>query len=119
MFAIIEESGHQLQVSSGDVLQIDFREDAQEGQELTFGNVLLANGGGQSVIGRPLIESASVTAKVVDPKVLGPKVYIQKFRRRKNYRRRTGHRQKYTTIQITGISIPGLEVVEQTTATET
>lgn len=118
MFAIIEESGHQLQVSNGDVLQIDFREDAQEGQELTFGSVLLANGGGQSVIGRPLIESASVTAKVVDPKVLGPKIYIQKFRRRKNYRRRTGHRQKYTTVQITGITVPGLEIVEKPATAE-
>jgi len=113
MFAIIEESGRQLRVSEGDVLNIDFQADAEEGTKLTFGKVLLANGGGSSVIGKPVIDAASVTATVVNPIEKGPKLYIQKFRRRKNYRRRTGHRQKYTTIKITGISVPGLEIVEQ------
>jgi large subunit ribosomal protein L21 len=110
MFAIIEESGRQLRVSAGDVLTIDFQAEAKEGQELKFSHVLLANGGGESVIGRPEIASASVTATVVSPLEKGPKLFIQKFRRRKNYRRRTGHRQKYTTVKITGITVPGLKV---------
>lgn len=113
MFAIIEESGRQIRVSEGDVLNIDFQAEATEGQELTFGKVLLANGGGESVIGRPAIDSGSVTATVVNPIEKGPKLTIQKFRRRKNYRRRTGHRQKYTTVKITGIKVPGLQIVEQ------
>jgi large subunit ribosomal protein L21 len=112
MFAIIEESGRQLRVSPGDLLEIDFQSEAEEGQELTFGQVLLANGGAESIIGKPVIESASVAATVVNPLVKGPKLYIQKLRRRKNYRRRTGHRQKYTTVRITGINVPGLKVVE-------
>jgi large subunit ribosomal protein L21 len=113
MFAIIEESGRQLRVSEGDVVNIDFQAEAKEGQELKFGRVLLANGGGESVIGRGVIDGASVTATVVSPVEKGPKLYIQKMRRRKNYRRRTGHRQKYTTVKITGISVPGLKIVEQ------
>ena len=112
MFAIIQESGRQLRVSEGDVLDIDYQADTEAGSELTFSNVLLANGGGGSVIGRPVIDSASVTATVVRPIEKGPKLYIQKLRRRKNSRRRTGHRQKYTTVKITGINVPGLEVVE-------
>lgn len=111
MFAIIEESGRQLRVAEGDLLKVDFRADAEKGQTIEFDRVLLANGGGASVIGRPVIEAAKVTACVVSPVEAGPKLTIQKIRRRKNYRRRTGHRQKYTTVRITGISVPGLEVV--------
>ena len=111
MFAIIDESGRQLRVATGDVLKIDFRAGATEGQELAFEKVLLANGGGASLIGRPVIDGASVTASVVDPVEKGPKIYIQKMRRRKNFRKRTGHRQKYTTVKITGINVPGLEIV--------
>jgi large subunit ribosomal protein L21 len=111
MFAIIEESGRQLRVAEGDLLKIDFRADVAAGQTLEFDRVLLANGGGASVIGRPVIEAAKVTASVVKPVESGPKLTIQKIRRRKNYRRRTGHRQKYTTVRITGISVPGLEIV--------
>jgi large subunit ribosomal protein L21 len=113
MFAIIEESGRQLRVAPGDVLEIDFQGSVKEGEELTFGQVLLANGGGDSVIGRPAIDSASVTATVVNPLTKGEKIYIQKMRRRKNYRRRTGHRQKYTTVKVTGINVPGLKIVEK------
>ncbi|MFV0442341.1 MAG: 50S ribosomal protein L21 [Planctomycetaceae bacterium] len=113
MFAIIDQSGRQMRVSEGDILNIDFQAEAKEGQELTFGNVLLANGGAESVIGTPAIANASVTATVVNPLEKGPKIYIQKFRRRKNYRRRTGHRQKYTTVKITEISVPGLKVENQ------
>ncbi len=110
MFAIIEQGGHQFRVAEGDLLNIDFQAEAAEGQELTFDQVLLANGGSDSVIGTPSIANATVTATVVNPVEKGPKVFIQKFRRRKNYRRRTGHRQKYTTVKITGISVPGLKV---------
>jgi large subunit ribosomal protein L21 len=116
MFAIIEESGSQLQVSEGEVHTIDFRADAAEGQEIVFDRVLLANGGGASVLGRPVIASATVTATVVSPVEKGPKLYIQKLRRRKTYRKRTGHRQKYTTVKITGIQVPGLKIVEQPAA---
>ncbi len=116
MFAIIEESGGQLRVAPGEVLEIDFQAEAEEGQELTFSQVLLANGGGASIIGRPVIDAATVTATVVAPLTKGPKLYIQKFRRRKNSRRRTGHRQKYTTVKVTGINVPGLSIVEQPAA---
>jgi large subunit ribosomal protein L21 len=112
MFAIIEQSGHQLRVAPGDLLEIDYQAEAQEGQELTFDQVLLANGGAESVVGKPVIDAATVTATVVSPLTKGPKLYIQKLRRRKNYRRRTGHRQKYTTVKVTGINVPGLKIVE-------
>ncbi len=112
MFAIIEESGHQLRVEEGLTLTIDLRCDAEVGQTITFDKVLLANGGGASIIGTPVIDGATVEAEVVDELVKGPKLEVQKFRRRKNSRRHTGHRQKYTGVRITAINVPNLEIKE-------
>lgn len=113
MFAIIEDSGHQLRVENGQTLAIDLRSDAEVGQTITFDKVLLANGGADSVIGAPLIDGATVEAEVIDDLVKGPKLEIQKLRRRKNSRRHTGHRQKYTGIKITAINVPNLEIKEE------
>lgn len=109
MFAIVEDGGRQIRVQEGETHRVDYRDDAEVGQSLTFDRVLLANAGAASVFGRPLIAGATVAAEVVEPETKGKKLEIQKFRRRKNVRRHTGHRQKYTTVRITGIAVPGLE----------
>ena len=56
MFAIIEDGGRQYKVQPGQELAIDLREGAEENAEIVFDRVLLANGGGDSVVGLPLIE---------------------------------------------------------------
>ncbi|QDT17454.1 50S ribosomal protein L21 [Alienimonas californiensis] len=109
MFAIIEDGSRQYRVAPGEKLSIDYRRDAEEGGTITFDRVLLANGGGSSTIGAPLIDGATVTAEVLRALDKGQKLEIQKLRRRKNSRRHTGHRQKYTTVQVTGLNVPGLE----------
>ena len=111
MFAVIEDGNRQHRIEEGDLLSVDYREDAEVGATLAFDRVLLANAGGASVIGRPMIDGATVSAEVVLDEEKGPKLEIQKIRRRKNSRRHTGHRQKYTRVKITGITIPNLEVV--------
>jgi large subunit ribosomal protein L21 len=112
VFAIIEDGGRQYRVSEGDRLAIDLREDVAEWADVTFDRVLLANGGGDSVLGAPLISGATVAAKVIEPIHKGPKLEIQKIRRRHNSRRHTGHRQKHTMIEVTAITVPGLAIVE-------
>jgi len=113
MFAIVEDGSRQIRVEEGATFRIDYRDGAEPGQTLTFGRVLLANGGGASVIGAPEISGAIVEAEVVEPIVKGEKLEVQKFRRRKNVRRHTGHRQKYTSVKISRIQIPGLQIVEK------
>ena len=112
MFAVIEDGSRQHRVQEGDLLSVDFRSDAEVGASLTFEKVLLANGGGASVIGTPVIDGASVEGEVVLDEEKGPKLEVQKIRRRKNSRRHTGHRQKYTRVKITSITVPNLEIVE-------
>ena len=113
MFAIIEDGSRQYRVAPGEKLSVDYRKDAEDGGTITFDRVLLANGGGDSVIGAPLIEGATVTAEVFRALDKGQKLEIQKIRRRKNSRRHTGHRQKYTTVRVTAVDVPGL-VAEET-----
>jgi large subunit ribosomal protein L21 len=102
VYAVIEDSGRQFRVSQGDVLDVDLRELDENTDQIAFDRVLLVAGDGETKIGTPLVDGASVTAEVVD-EVAGPKVYIHRWRRRKNSRRRTGHRQRYLRVQVTKI----------------
>lgn len=112
MFAVFEDGSRQYKVRQGDILAVDLRSDVQDGQTVTFDKVLLANGGGASLLGRPVIEGATVTGEVVMAVMKGIKLEIQKHYRRNNSRKHTGHRQKYTRVKITGISVPNLPMVE-------
>jgi large subunit ribosomal protein L21 len=118
MFAVIEDGSRQHRVSEGDLLSVDYRSDAEVGAALSFDRVLLANAGAASIIGKPVIDGAEVTAEVVLDEEKGPKLEIQKIRRRKNSRRHTGHRQKYTRVRITGITVPDLEVLAESEQAE-
>jgi large subunit ribosomal protein L21 len=113
MFAIFEDGSHQYRVEPGTKLRVDYREGAEPGATITFDRVLLANGGGASRIGAPVLDGATVTAEVIRPELKGDKLEIGKYKRRKNSRRHVGHRQKYTLVLVNGINVPGLEVVEQ------
>jgi len=104
MYAIIAADGRQYKVQTGDEIQIDLREDAKEGDAITFDNILLVSGGDILKVGKPGVTGASVAAEVIGQEK-GDKIYVQKMRRRKNFRRRTGHRQRYTRVRIGDIKV--------------
>ena len=103
MYAIISDGGRQYKVEEGQILDIDLRE-ASAGDAVTFDRVLAFRDDDSLKVGRPVLESASVTGEVVAV-TQGPKLVVQKFRRRKNSRRKTGHRQLYTRVKINKIEI--------------
>ena len=102
MYAIIQDSGRQFKVTSGDRLLID-RQVKPEEKTVTFEQVLLVGGEGQPKIGTPLVAGATVTADVIGPKK-GPKIDTYKYARRKGYHKKIGHRQKYTEVKVTAIN---------------
>lgn len=116
MFAVIVDGNRQHRVQEGSFLSIDYRNEVEAGASITFDQVLLANGGGPSVVGTPTISGASVVAEVIIPQEKGIKLEIQKLRKRKNSRRHTGHRQKHTRVQIKSITVPGIQIVENAVA---
>lgn len=101
MYAIIETGGKQLRVEEGQTIFVE-KLDAQEGETVTFDKVLFV--GGENVkVGSPLVEGATVTAKV-EKHGRGKKIIVFKYKPKKNYRRKQGHRQPYTKVVIEKIN---------------
>lgn len=100
-YAIVRASGKQHRVKQGEQLTID-RMQAEVGEEFTLGDVLLLAQGDAVTIGRPLVDGAKVTAKVV-AHGRGDKIRVFKRKKRKGFHKTIGHRQELTHIEITKI----------------
>ena len=103
MHAVISDRGRQATVHVGDVVACDLNESWNEGDTVTFDNVLLVSNEGSVQVGTPTVEGASVTAKVLG-ETKGEKLVVFRFKRRKNVRVKNGHRQRYTNVEITSIN---------------
>ena len=102
MYAIIVTGGKQYKVSEGDTIFVEKLE-AVEGDAVTFDKVLAVSDGEALTVGAPVVEGASVTAKVVK-QGKAKKIYVFKMKRKKNERSKKGHRQPYTKVVIETIS---------------
>ena len=98
MYAVFKTGGKQYRVSEGETLKIEKLE-VDPGKKVTFNEVLMIADGENVQVGSPLVDKASVEAKVIS-QGKGKKVNILKFRRRKNSMKQQGHRQLFTEIQI-------------------
>ena len=103
MYAVIETGGKQYKVQEGDVVFIE-KIDLEDGAAVTFDKVLAVSDGGSVTFGKPLIENASVAAKVLG-QGKDKKIIVFKYKAKKGYRNKTGHRQPYTKVQIDKISV--------------
>ncbi|MHC1717663.1 MAG: 50S ribosomal protein L21 [Acidaminococcaceae bacterium] len=101
MYAIIQTGGKQYRVSEGDVVSIE-KLTAAEGEEVVFDQVLTVVSDSDIKIGKPVVEGAKVTAKVVEHGK-GKKILVFKYKAKSNYRKRQGHRQPYTKVEISKI----------------
>mgnify|MGYP005776358137 CR=1 FL=1 len=103
MHAIIETGGKQYKVAEGDVVFIE-KLDNEADDTVKFDQVLAILDGDKATFGTPVVEGASVEAKIVK-NGKGKKVRIFKYNAKKGYRRRQGHRQPYTKVEIGKISV--------------
>ena len=101
MQAVIRTGGKQAIVSEGDILEVELL-DAKPGGEVVFDDVLMLVDGGNSRVGAPKVDGASVAAKVLKA-VKGDKLRTVFFRRRKDSMTTKGHRQNYHRVEITEI----------------
>ena len=105
MYAIVQIGGHQYKVAENDVLFVDKQN--TDSDTLTFDEVLLLKDDKGAVkVGTPVVEGASVTAKLLDT-VKADKVLVFKKKRRKGYQKLNGHRQVMSQIQIESIAASG------------
>ena len=100
-YAIIETGGKQYRVSVGETISVE-RLAAEAGADLTIDRVLLLGGDGATRVGTPIVDGATVTARV-DDHLRGEKIVVFKYKAKKRYRRRIGHRQELTRLTITSI----------------
>ncbi|MEM1092997.1 MAG: 50S ribosomal protein L21 [Bacteroidota bacterium] len=103
MYAIVEIAGKQYKVQENAKLYVPLLK-ANEEDTITLDNVLLIGGNGDTHVGAPVVEGASVGATVLGH-VKADKIIVFKKKRRKGYKVKNGHRQQYTQIRIDSISV--------------
>ena len=103
MYAVVVTGGKQYKVAEGDVLYVE-KLTADVDSTVELDNVLLVGkDNGETVVGKPMVEGAKVTAKVL-AQGKAKKVVVFKYKPKKDYRKKQGHRQPYTKIQIEKIN---------------
>ena len=103
MKAVIVTGGKQYTVAEGDVLYIE-KLNAEAESTVKFDEVLAVLDGENSKIGAPVVEGATVEAKVVK-NGKGKKLTIFRYKAKKNEKKKMGHRQPYTKVEITKIAL--------------
>ena len=96
--AVIETGGKQYYVEVGSGLYVE-KLDALAGSNVTFEQVLMANGN----IGTPYVKGAKVEATVVKHGKQ-KKIKVKNYRHKKKYRKTQDHRQPYTKLVVKKIS---------------
>ena len=103
MFAVIETGGKQYKVSEGDEIYVE-KLGVEEGEKVTFDEVLAVSGDNGFTAGDPTVKGASVTASVVR-NGKAKKIYILRYKSKKNEKKKQGHRQPYTKVKIERIAL--------------
>lgn len=103
MYAVIKSGGKQYKVALGDIVRVESLE-GEKGDKVEIKDVVMIVDGDTMSVGKPMLESAKVTAEVVE-QGRGEKLLIFKHHRRKGYRRTNGHRQNYTAIKVREITV--------------
>lgn len=101
MHAVIRTGGKQYRVKSGDIFEVE-KIDGNVGDLLSLTDVLLVSDGDNVKIGQPIVDGATVTAKITGQH-RGEKIMVFRYRPKKRIRVRRGHRQYLTRLEIQSI----------------
>jgi len=98
MYAIVKTGGKQYKVAEGDTIFVEKLE-VGEGETVVFDQVLTVVNDASVKVGRPMVDGAKVTGKVM-AHGKGKKILVFKYKAKSNYRKRQGHRQPFTKVVI-------------------
>lgn len=102
MYAIIRSGGKQYKVAKGEKLRVDTL-DGEVQSSVELGEVLAIHDDTDLHMGKPLLQDAKVTAKILSHG-RGRKIIVFTKKRRGGHKKKQGHRQDYTELQIESIS---------------
>lgn len=95
---MIKTGGKQYVVAPGQKLEIE-KIDGQEGDKVSFDEVLLVIEKGKVQIGQPRVAGAKISAKILKQD-RADKITIFKYKSKKRQKVKRGHRQPYTLVEI-------------------
>jgi large subunit ribosomal protein L21 len=98
MYAVVESGGKQYKVEVGQTIDVE-RLSAGVGDVVELDRVFMVADGDSIQIGHPVVDSASVSATVMEHG-RGPKLIVFRYLPKERYRRKKGHRQEYTRLRI-------------------
>ena len=101
-YAVFKTGGKQYRVQAGDQIDVE-KLVADVDSEISFDEVLLVNDGSTTKVGAPVVEGATVKAKVLD-QFRGKKGIAFKFKRRKGYHKTKGYRRHLTKLEIVSVA---------------
>ena len=104
-YAIIEAGGTQLRVEAGRFYDLN-RLHVEEDGNVTIDKVLFVSHDGESLVGQPLVEGATVSGTVMRH-LRGRKIIVYKMKPKKKTRKKRGHRQELTRLMVDSISLKG------------
>ena len=116
-YAIIEASGKQFRVEPGRFYDID-RLATGEDETVTIDKVLYVSHDGESMVGQPLVEGATVSATVMRH-LRGRKIIVYKMQPKKKTRKKRGHRQELTRLMVDAINLNGTVLAGEANAPST
>lgn len=98
MYAVILTGGKQYRVQEGDIIYVE-KIAADVDSTVEINDVLVVSKDGKLVVGKPTVEGAKVTAKVLK-QGKAKKIIVFKYKHKKDYKKKQGHRQPYTQLKI-------------------
>ena len=101
MYAVVKTGGKQYRVAEGDILEVEKLE-GNVGDTVSLNEVLLIANGDTLSVGQPMLQGASVQAKITGQH-RGKKIMVFRYRPKKRIRVRRGHRQYLTRLEIESI----------------
>lgn len=101
MHAVIRTGGKQYRVTPGAIFEVE-KIDGNVGDTISLTDVLLVSNGDSVQIGQPIVDGATVTAKITGQH-RGEKIMVFRYRPKKRIRVRRGHRQYLTRLEIQSI----------------
>jgi large subunit ribosomal protein L21 len=103
MYAIIVSGGKQYRVAPDQVVAVE-KLTAAAGDTVVFDQVALVVDDSAAQVGRPWVEGARVTCRVLGHG-RGRKVEVFTYKAKDNSKRNRGHRQSYTSLKVEKISV--------------
>ncbi len=100
-YAIVRSGGKQYLVKEGQVVSVE-KTQTKDKTSIDLETLLIAKDGSVT-IGKPVVEKAKVSAKVIED-FRDKKIRVVKYKSKSRYLRTTGHRQTKTKLQIEKIT---------------